>query len=96
MKMKMIWLPQSLNPFPSYGKSCATKVLDLHYILNQVANSSALSMNINNDDDFSKSPSLMRFQELIRNYFGEGVETERLSMNSELLPKSFFEIREKE
>lgn len=85
--------------FSSSGNSGANKVLDMHFILDQVANSSDLAMNDDDDDDepsSSKSQSLMRFQELSSNYFGEGLETERLSVASELLPKSFFEIREKE
>jgi len=86
--------------FTSSGNSGATKVLDIHYILDQLANSSELAMDANYDGDddnsCSKSPSLMRFQELTHTYFKEGLESERLSVASELLPKSFFKIREKE
>lgn len=81
--------------FTSSSTSCAAKVLDMHYILDEVANSSGLSNDC--EEDIPKSQSLLRFQELIQSYFKEGgIETERLSKASELLPKSFFAIKEKE
>jgi len=74
--------------------------LDMHYMLDQVATSSELSTDIADDDSDSepssnKSPSLLRFQELTRKYFAQGLQSERLSMEG-LLPESFSTIREKE
>lgn len=85
--------------FSSSSDSGATKFLDMHYILDQVASASELSMDdIDGSDQLSssnKSPSLFRFQELTEKYFGEGLESDRLAIEG-LLPASFSTIREKE
>eukprot|EP00536_Pseudo-nitzschia_multiseries_P005577 jgi/Psemu1/190921/e_gw1.107.107.1 len=82
--------------FSSSGHSGASKVLDMHYILDQVARSSSIGVDVNEEASSSnRSPSLVRFQQLTKNYFGQGLEVERLAVQ-ELLPASFSTIREKE
>jgi len=75
--------------------SAAKKVLDIHYILDEVASTSVVS----HSEDFgegAKSYSLVRFQELTKVYFEQGLEKERLSQELKLLPATFFEVRNKD
>ena len=84
--------------FSSSSDSGATKFLDMHYILDRVADASETSEDIDASEQSSssnKSPSLIRFQELTCKYFGEGLKSERLATKG-LLPQSFSTIREKE
>ncbi|VEU40498.1 unnamed protein product [Pseudo-nitzschia multistriata] len=82
--------------FSCSANSSASKVLDMHYILDQVALSSASCIDENEDwSARNKSPSLVRFQEMTKTYFGEGLEAERTAVK-DLLPASFSKIREKE
>ncbi len=84
--------------FSSSGDSGATKFLDMHYILDQVADASEVceDLEYSKQNSFScKSSSLHRFQELTEKYFGKGLKSDRLSVEG-LLPTSFSTIREKE
>ena len=97
--------------FSSSSYSGATKLLDMHYVLDEVARASLASVDADgggddvvgdDDDDDSSlslsrrvSPSLLRFQELTRKYFGKGLESERRASEG-LLPASFSTINEKE
>mmetsp|Transcript_21258 Transcript_21258/g.45110 ORF Transcript_21258/g.45110 Transcript_21258/m.45110 type:complete len:380 (-) Transcript_21258:34-1173(-) len=95
-KMEKDLVEALFESFSSSGNSGATKVLDMHYILDQVARSSTSFIDVNEAPSLSKkSPSLARFQDLTKNYFGHGLETERLAVKG-LLPASFSKIREKE
>jgi hypothetical protein len=86
--------------FSSSSDSGATKFLDMHYILDQVAESSSNS-SLDSDGASAdgsvpeKSLGLVRFQELTERYFGKGLESERLAAEG-LLPASFSKIRDKE
>lgn len=83
--------------FSLSSASGASKVLDMHYILHQVsiASTSACSRECS-EASTAKSPSLIRFQELAEAYFGNGLRDERLAMESELLPSTFFDVRDRE
>ena len=84
--------------FSSSGDSGATKFLDMHYILDQVADASEICEDVEDSEEKSfsnKSASLRRFQELTAKYFGEGLKSDRLAVEG-LLPTSFSTIREKE
>lgn len=98
-KMEENLVDAIFESFSSSSDSGATKFLDMHYILDQVATASELSTDgIDASEQISssdKSPSLFRFQELTGKYFGEGLESERLAIEG-LLPASFSTIREKE
>ncbi|KAL3909383.1 MAG: hypothetical protein SGILL_008107 [Bacillariaceae sp.] len=81
--------------FTFSSSSSAEKVLDMHYIMHQVA--AATDSECDEDDSADgKSRSLQRFQELTQTFFAEGLQSERVKLSSELLPASFYEIREKE
>ena len=84
--------------FSSSSDSGATKFLDMHYILDQVADASEARENYDHSEQKSlstKSSSLVRFQELTAKYFREGLYSDRLAVEG-LLPTSFSTIREKE
>jgi hypothetical protein len=77
-----------VQTFSSAVSSCATKVLDIHYIMHQVASATNLKA-VNTSELGSKSKALERFQELVHSYFeGEGLLESRSVMQS-LLPDSF-------
>jgi hypothetical protein len=77
--------------FSSAVSSSATKVLDMHYIMQQVASATSLKP-VNTSELSSKSKALERFQELVHSYFeGEGLLEER-SVKQSLLPDSFSKI----
>lgn len=97
-KMEESLVDTIFESFASSSDSGATKLLDMHYILDQVADASEFSDDEDDSEQISssdKSPSLHRFQELTGKYFGEGLESERLGAKG-LLPGSFSTIREKE
>jgi hypothetical protein len=86
--------------FQSFSSSCesgASKVLDMHYILQMVSNASVTKcLPEKSKASTTKSPSLVRFQELTTAYFGEGLREERLTVESELLPSTFFDVSDME
>jgi hypothetical protein len=84
--------------FASSVDSGASKVLDMHYILHQVAvaSTSMLSTPESANSPPIKSSSLARFQHLTTDYFANGLREERIALASEILPATFFDIRDKE
>lgn len=74
--------------------SSADKVLDMHFILDQV--SSVSQPVFEEKEETDKSASLSRFQELTTAFFREGLQQQRLERKHELLPTSFFQVKEKE
>ena len=75
------------NRFTSSILSGAGKVLDMSYILDEVAIScESLEMH-----DSGKSKNLVRFQELVNSYFNGSLD-ERSHVISRLLPKSFSSV----
>lgn len=77
------------------GASSADKVLDTYYILDQMASASS-PLREDKGSRQNNSASQSRFQELIGAYFDERLEQRRLGHGSELLPRSFSEIRSKD
>ena len=94
-KMEIELTEKLFDSFSLSSESGASKVLDMHYILHQVSTASACSRK-NSSASMSKSPSLIRFQELTKAYFGKGLQEERVAVTSELLPSTFFDVRDKE
>lgn len=78
--------------FSISADSGASKVLDMHYIMEEIAFASQSNNKVKSDTT-GKSPSLVRFQELTSNYFQEGLETQRSLEMNRLMPESFFNIR---
>jgi hypothetical protein len=74
--------------------SGADKVLDIHYIMDEMATASNESINSKNATLLSeKSPCLVRFQQLASDYFQEGLTEKRSQEASRLLPPTFLKIR---
>lgn len=82
--------------FCSSSSSCAEKVLDMHYILDQVSEVGACRDTNEKDNNCRRSSSLVRFQELVHSFFDNGIEKERIARKHELLPKSFYTVRREE
>jgi hypothetical protein len=73
--------------------SSASKVLDMNYIMDQVAIASESNLESDSKKENVKSASLQRFQELVSSYFqGEGIAEERAAREESLLPKTFFKV----
>jgi ATP-dependent DNA helicase Q4 len=81
--------------FKLSSNGSADKVLDMHFIMHQVADATASAGEVDGIID-GKSRSLLQFQELMHTFFAKGLEEERNKILSELLPASFYEVREKE
>jgi hypothetical protein len=75
--------------------SGASKVLDMHYIMNEVAASSDLNEAAKTSLSGKKSTSLQRFQELVSDYFEENLAGKR-SLNSDPLSGLFTKVRANE
>jgi hypothetical protein len=74
--------------------SSANKVLDMNYIMDQVASVTKAPQKAEAN---LKSSRLVRFQELMRDYFSaDGLAKERSLSDESLLPESFFKIPVKE
>jgi ATP-dependent DNA helicase Q4 len=86
--------------FSSSIFSAATKVLDMSYILDSMANAGTTEPDETSGPSAGKSPSLLRFQELARDYFRKGLlpvvhdmtETE----SRRILANSFFSVDRRE
>ena len=84
------------DSFSSSVLSGADKVLDINYILDSVCTAGHL------DDDgptklkAGKSSSLLKFQELVKTYFSQGLKEETDHASRRILPKRFFTIRQHE
>lgn len=83
------------DSFSKSSSSSAEKVLDMHYILDQVASVSSPA-SAERKEDGGKSASLMRFQHLVNRYFEAGLESSLHGKSSEILPPAFYEIRKNE
>lgn len=92
-------LTQKLSEsFASSVESGASKVLDMHYILHKVAieSTSISSTRESTTSSPTISSSLAQFQQLTTHYFGHGLREERIAVASDILPSSFFDVRDKE
>jgi hypothetical protein len=75
--------------------SGADKVLDMHLIMQELAVSCENDPATNLLQNPNKSPALVRFQELTKEYFQEGFEGRQKSEKAKgYLPKSFFSVKE--
>ncbi|KAG7347167.1 RecQ familyATP-dependent DNA helicase [Nitzschia inconspicua] len=81
--------------FFSSTSSSAEKVLDMHYILNEVASVSLPAFEEEGSKS-DKSASLVRFQDLTSKFLSDRLQRKKSGEQHEILPKSFYEIRKEE
>ncbi len=82
--------------FSSSIISGASKVLDMNYILHSVCIAGKTVQDELLQFKTEKSPSLLKFQELVHTYFGQGLLDETDPKSKRMLPETFFSVRRQE
>lgn len=84
------------DSFSSSIFSAASKVLDMSHILNSMASASTTEDNETSGPSAGKSPSLLKFQELVRDYFSKGLQDETETESLRILGKKIFSVDRRE
>jgi hypothetical protein len=83
--------------FCSSMLSGADKVLDINHILDSVCTAGQTDQDEQpSQSKCGKSPSLLKFHELVGTYFKQGLKEETIEASRRILPKRFFTIRQHE